>query len=101
MALFFALLSTAISLSGALARVFALANKIDLPRDAYFTVQQIYAGWSQFAYVLAVQLMAIITVMVSSRNDRKVFRLAGIALLGLIAAQAVFWVFTQPRQCLD
>lgn len=95
-ALFIAMLATAIALGGALAHVFALPNKIDLNRDAYFTVQQIYAGWSRFGYVLAVQFSAIVAVMVLSRNDRRVFWLAGVALVGLLAAQTVFWMLTQP-----
>jgi hypothetical protein len=95
-ALFAALMSTAIALSGALAHLLALPNKIGLGRDAYFTVQGIYRGWDLFGYVLAIQLLSIIAVIVLARHDRQVRLLAIVALLGLVAAQAVFWTFTYP-----
>ena len=53
-ALFFALMVTALALGPALAHLLELPNKIALPRDAYFTVQQIYAGWSLLGVVLLV-----------------------------------------------
>ena len=95
-AYFLALLSTAIALGGALAHLFALPNKIDLPREQYFVVQQIYQGWWQFAYVLDVQLLSIAAVIIMSRAEARVFWPAVIALACLVAAQVVFWTFTQP-----
>jgi len=40
-----AILLTAIALVPAGAHLFAMPNKIELSRDAYFTVQAIYLGW--------------------------------------------------------
>jgi hypothetical protein len=95
-AFFAALMSTAVALSGALAHLLALPNKIGLSRDAYYTVQGIYRGWDQFGYVLAIQLLSIIAVIVLSHHDRQVRLLAIVALVSLVAAQAVFWTFTYP-----
>lgn len=95
-AFFVALMSTAVALSGALAHLFELPNKIGLGSDAYFTVQGIYRGWDQFGYVLAIQLVSIIALIVLARDDRHVRLLAIVALLSLVAAQAVFWTFTYP-----
>lgn len=95
-ALFVALLSTAIALGGALAHAFALPNKIALPRDDYFITQAIYRGWWQFAYVLAVQLAAILAVILLSRRRPGAFWPAVTALACLVAAQVAFWTYTWP-----
>lgn len=94
--LFIALLSTALALSGAMAHLFELPAKLRLSRDAYFTVQRIYDGWWQFAYVLAVQAVSLLTLLALSRKRPGIARLVAGALLALIAAQAVFWLWTQP-----
>ncbi|HCK81344.1 MAG TPA: DUF1772 domain-containing protein [Candidatus Competibacteraceae bacterium] len=93
---FVALLATALALGDALAHLFELPNKIDLPREHYFIVQGIYRGWAQLAYVLAVQFLAILAAIILARHRPRVRWLAVAALLGLIAAQAVFWAYTQP-----
>lgn len=95
-ALFVALMATALALGPALAHLLELPNKIGLPRDAYFTVQQIYAGWSLLGGVLLVQLVAIVAVIVLARDDRRLGIFAVLALLCLIGAQALFWIFTYP-----
>lgn len=89
-------MSTAVALGASLAHLFELPNKIDLGRDAYFTVQGIYRGWNQLAYVLAIEFVSIIAIIILSRDDRQVRLWATVALLSLVAAQAVFWTFTYP-----
>jgi len=95
-AFFAALMSTAVALGASLAHLFELPNKIDLGRDAYFTVQGLYRGWNQLAYVLVIEFMSIIAIIILSRDDRQVRLWATVALLSLVAAQAVFWTFTYP-----
>jgi hypothetical protein len=95
-AFFAALMSTAVALGASLAHLFELPNKIDLGRDAYFTVQGIYRDWDQLAYVLAIEFVSIIAIIILSRDDRQVRLWATVALLSLVAAQAVFWTFTYP-----
>ena len=95
-AFFAALMSTAVALGASLAHLFELPNKIDLGRDAYFTVQGIYRGWNQLAYVLAIEFVSIIAIIILSRDARQVRLWAAVALLSLVAAQAVFWTFTYP-----
>jgi hypothetical protein len=94
--LFVALLSTTLALGGALAHLFELPNKLPLPLDRYFIVQQIYRGWWQFAYVVVIQLLSIVGVIALSGGEPRVRRPAVVALLCLLAAQAVFWIWTQP-----
>lgn len=95
-ALFVALMATALALGPALAHLLELPNKIGLPRDAYFTIQQIYAGWSLLGVVLLVQLISIVAVIVLARGERWLRRCTVVALLALIGAQALFWTFTYP-----
>lgn len=94
--LFLALMSTAVALGGALAHLFELPNKIGLPGDEYFIVQQAYRGWARLAYVLLVQLLSLIAVILLYRRRPKVRWPALFALLFLAAAQAVFWTLTYP-----
>ena len=95
-ALFFALMATALALGPALAHLLELPNKIAFPRDAYFTVQQIYAGWSLLGVVLLVQLVSILAVIAFAGSDLRLRRCAIVALLCLVGAQALFWIFTYP-----
>jgi len=95
-ALFVALMATAVALGPALAHLFELPNKVDLPKVDYFVVQQIYAGWSLLGGLLVVQFVAIASVVVTSRDDRRLRILAALALVCLIGAQALFWIFTYP-----
>ena len=95
-ALFFALMTTAVALGPALAHLLEMPNKLALPRNAYFVVQQIYAGWSLLGVVLLVQLVSIATVIASAGNDLRLRICAVVALLCLVGAQALFWTFTYP-----
>jgi len=95
-AFFIALLATALALGGALAHALELPNKIGMPREDYFVVQRVYAGWNRLAYLLAVELASMIAVIWLHRADPRVVWLALAALLCLVAAQAAFWVWTFP-----
>lgn len=94
--LFLALFATALALGGALAHLYALPNKIDLPQEDYFIAQKAYRGWNQLAYVLLAQLAAIAASLWRFRRQRRVFRPALVAATAWAAAQAIFWIFTAP-----
>ena len=93
---FIAIIASVIALGGGLAHVYELPRKLALSRDAYFTVQQIYAGWELFGIVIAIQLVALAMLAARSAREYYVFRpvVAALVLVGL--AQAVFWTFTFP-----
>lgn len=95
-AFFLALFATALALGAALAHALELPAKIDMSREDYFTVQRIYAGWSRLGFLLAIQLAGMLAVAVLYRRQPKVLRPALVAVLCLLAAQAVFWTFTLP-----
>src|SRR3569833_802022 len=93
---FAAIAATLISLAPGLAHLLELPRKMALPRDDYFMVQQIYAGWALFGIAILVQRIAIALRAFRSMGDRRVFRPVMGALLLLIAAQVLFWHFTFP-----
>jgi hypothetical protein len=95
-AMFVALLSTAIALGAALAHLLELPHKIDLPRDQYFIVQSIYRGWNRLGVILFIELLSILTLIALSTRRGPVFWPAIAALLCLLAEQALFWLYTFP-----
>lgn len=96
-ALFFlALLATLFALAPGMAHVLEMPRKLLLAREAYFTVQQIYAGWSLFGIVILIQCAALALLAWRSRREYYVFRPVLTALLLMLAAQILFWSFTFP-----
>jgi hypothetical protein len=95
-AFFVALMATALAMGGALAHALELPNKIGMTRADYFVAQRLYAGWNRLAYLLLVQLAGIIAVIVFCHRGSRVRTPAVVALAALIAAQAVFWIWTFP-----
>jgi hypothetical protein len=83
-------------LGAALAHALELPNKIGLSKADYFTVQQIYRGWSMLAALLLVELVSMAAVVVMGWRTPPVRFSALIALLCLVGAQALFWIFTFP-----
>jgi hypothetical protein len=93
---FLTILVTLLALAPALAHLFELPRKMMLDRHAYFTVQQIYAGWNLFGVVIVLQLLLLVLLAWRSAGEYYVFRPVLVALLMLGLAQAVFWLFTFP-----
>jgi hypothetical protein len=96
-ALFFlAIMATLFALAPGMAHVLEMPRKLMLAGDDYFTVQQIYAGWSLFAIVVVLQLAALVLLAWRSSREYYVFRPVLVALLLMAAAQILFWSFTFP-----
>jgi hypothetical protein len=93
---FVALLASALVLGPALAHLFELPNKIDLPRDEYFIVQKAYRGWSQLGWLLLVQIASLAAAAYLARMNPRTLTLVLLALVSVVAAQVVFWLFTYP-----
>ncbi|WP_259664094.1 DUF1772 domain-containing protein [Rhizobium bangladeshense] len=79
-----------------MAHLLELPNKIRLARNDYFVVQKAYRGWDRLAFLLLIQLTAIVSVAIMSRHEPSVFWPAVVSALCLLGAQAVFWVYTYP-----
>ena len=95
-AFFVALLASALVLGPALAHLFELPNKIGLPRDEYFIVQKAYRGWNLFGWLLLIQVAALATTAYLTRMEPRTLTLVLLALVSVVAAQIVFWLFTYP-----
>ena len=90
-----AVLLTALALVPAGAHFFELPNKIALPRDAYFTLQQVYRGWALFGVVLFAAIAANAGLGVALRRAR-LPAWPGFLAAALIAGTLVIffiWVF--------
>jgi predicted PurR-regulated permease PerM len=88
---------TAVVLVPSGAHVFEMPRKIGLDREAYYTVQAIYAGWVWFAIPIfaAIVLNGALFVIERRRNPASA-RAALISALLIIASLGVFfvWVFS-------
>ncbi|HKY28389.1 MAG TPA: hypothetical protein VJM12_10670 [Pyrinomonadaceae bacterium] len=93
---FIALFFVAVALGPALAHLLELPNKINLARDEYLTVQQIYRGWALLGIVVAGALISTLVLAVEVRRERKPFVFAIIAFLCIVGTQVVFWTYTYP-----
>src|SRR5882762_4281563 len=93
---FLSLLFAALALAPAMAHLLELPNKINLSRDDYLTVQQIYRGWALLGFVVAGALLSNLIVAIMVRTKRQAFVLTLIAFLCIVGTQVVFWTFTYP-----
>lgn len=95
--LFAALFSTAVALGPALAHLFELPNKMRLDADAYFATQRLYRGWALPAiFILAAQVISMSATAILGRGDGLILVATLAAIAALLAAQAIFWVWTYP-----
>jgi hypothetical protein len=93
---FLALFFVALTLGPSLAHLLELPNKMDLSREDYLTVQQIYRGWALLGFVVAGALLstAALTLRVRARPRELAWSLTALAFL--VVGHAIFWVFTFP-----
>jgi len=93
---FLSLVFVALCLGPALAHLLELPNKIILARDDYFTVQQIYRGWALLGVLIVAALASMIAFAWLARRSPAVLYWVLTAVVCIVAAQAVFWMFTFP-----
>jgi len=93
---FIALFFVAVTLGPALAHLLELPNKINLTREEYLTVQQIYRGWALLGFVVAGALLSTLVLTIMVRHQRQAFVFALIAFLCIVGTQVVFWTYTYP-----
>jgi hypothetical protein len=93
---FLSLLFAALALAPAMAHLLELPNKINLSREDYLTVQQIYRGWNLLGFVVAGALFSTLALTIMVRQERKAFVFALIAFLCIVGTQVVFWTNTYP-----
>ena len=94
--LFWCLLTTALSMAGGLAHLYALPNKLRLNWQDYLVTQQIYRGWSLLGIVVIGSLILNLVLAILLREDGSVFPLALTAFLCMLGSQILFWIYTFP-----
>jgi len=93
---FLSLLFAALAVAPAMAHLLELPNKINLSREDYLRVQQIYRGWALLGFVVAGALLSTLALTITVRKTQKPFVFALIALLCIAGTQVVFWTYTYP-----
>jgi hypothetical protein len=92
-----ALALTALILVPSAAHLFEMPGKMDLDRDAYFTVQGIYAGWALFGVPIIAAVLANGVLFVALRRNNPAAARWALASAALIAASlAIFFTWTFP-----
>jgi len=79
-----------------MAHLFELPNKINLSREDYLKVQQIYRGWALLGFVVVGALLSTLALTITVRHERTAFILALIAFLCIAGTQVIFWIYTYP-----
>ena len=80
-----------------MAHLFELPNKIGLPRDAYFIVQGIYAGWAWFGVVIMAAIAANLVLAWRLRRHNRNASMFAVSSAGLIAVSlGIFFTWTFP-----
>jgi hypothetical protein len=93
---FLAVIITGLSLIAPAAHAFELLNKIGLPKEEYFIVQQIYSGWWIVGLLLPLAFLANVGNAITLRDNRTSM-MVSIAAAALIALNLIiFMLFTQP-----
>lgn len=93
---FLAVVMTGLALIAPAAHAFELLNKIGLPKEDYFVVQQIYNGWWMIGLLLPLAFLANVANAIFRRGDSVALTLS-ITAAALIAVNLViFMLFTQP-----
>jgi hypothetical protein len=93
---FLAVFLTAMALIPAGAHLFALVNKIGMPKEQYFAVQAIYRGWALLGAVLIAAILADAIFAAMLRGQGAPVLFAGGAAAALLASLAVFFLFVFP-----
>ena len=92
-----ALFLTMLTATPGLAHLLELPNKIGLPRDAYFTVQGIYAGWAWLGVMIFSAIAANLALAWQLWRHNRRSALFAIVSAGLIAASLlIFFNYTFP-----
>jgi len=79
-----------------MAHLLELPNKINLSREDYLKVQQIYRGWALLGFVVVGALLPTLALTITVRHERTAFILALIAFLCIAGTQVIFWIYTYP-----
>lgn len=95
-AFFVAILVSAFVLGSMLPHAFALRDRIALPRDEYFLIQQISGGWQARFLFEIIQFVSTMVTAYLVRRQRRVLVPTLFAMLFWFGAEFLFWKFAYP-----
>jgi hypothetical protein len=88
---------TAVVLVPSGAHLFEMPHKVALDRDAYFTVQGVYAGWAWFVIPIIAAIVLNGTLFLAERRRNPAAALAAlIASMLIVISLGVFFVWVFP-----
>jgi hypothetical protein len=93
---FLAIILTALALAPGAAHVLELPNKLGMSGEEYLVVQSVYRGWWSLGLLLIAALAANATLATTVRARVTPFMLALGATFFIVAALAIFFVWTYP-----
>ena len=93
---FLAVIITGLSLIASAAHAFELLNKIGLPKEEYFIVQQIYSGWWIVGLLLPLAFLANVGNAITLRDNRTSMMVSIAAAAPVALNLIIFMLFTQP-----
>jgi hypothetical protein len=93
---FLSILLTAVAMSAGLAHLFELPHKINLSREEYLIVQQIYRGWALLGVAVIGALVSTLVLTLLVREEYGMFYLTLTAALCIALSLIVFFTFTYP-----
>ena len=93
---FASLFFTSLVLAVGLAHLLSLPNKIVLSNEEYIVAQRAYDNWSLVSIIILCAIVSTLLQAIRLRGRRDVFVPALIALICLVIAQVIFWLFTFP-----
>jgi hypothetical protein len=87
---------TAIAMAGGFAHLLELPRKIEMSREDYLIVQQIYRGWALLGIAVVAALLSSVLLAFTVRDKPAEFYLTVAAAVCIVISLIVFFAFTYP-----
>ena len=79
------------------AHLLARPNKIDLPREQYFTAQSVYLGWwLSSSIILVAAIVSSLMLTIALRGRGAAFWLALTGFVSMTATLVIYFIWTEP-----
>ena len=93
---FASVMLTAIAMAGGFAHLLELPRKIEMSREDYLTVQQIYRGWALLGIAVLAALLSSVLLAFTVRENSAELYLTLAAAVCIVISLIVFFTFTFP-----
>jgi len=93
---FASVMLTAIAMAGGFAHLLELPRKIEMSREDYLTVQQIYRGWALLGIAVVGALLSSVLLALTVHENPAELYLTVAAAVCIVVSLIVFFTFTFP-----